>query len=273
MALGDGLDPEWFYRRRQFCEARIKAWTQPDRLAPPAGVVAGLHKEVAAIALIQGDMETARASLAQAGELLLKQTSAQGLVYFGLAGAHRVADDPLARTIIDVAARLDEPRNPDERRIKGTQYYAPLQWLSVVQAQALAHQDDAEASTLIKRLRPQGSIPLANGLPLGLYLDLLAPRDEASGLGDSRFEDFATVMSWRRRGLRIARENTYHWRTILDPVALVDFDLIALFLSRPIPGFVGSWAYGELDGDHLEWLPMIVADSLRGFGPGYLQTT
>lgn len=125
MASGDALDPEWFYRRRQFCEARIKAWTRPDRPAPPAGVVAGLQKELAAIALIQGDMETARTSLARAGELLLKQTSAQGLVYLGLAGAHRVADDPLARTIIDVAARLDEPRNPDERRIKGTQYYAP----------------------------------------------------------------------------------------------------------------------------------------------------
>lgn len=142
-----------------------------------------------------------------------------------------------------------------------------------MQAQVLAHQDEANSSVLVKRLRPQGSITLANGLPLGLYLDLLAPRDEASAPGDSRLDDFATVMSWRRRGLRIARENTYHWRTILDPVALVDFDLIALFLSRPIPGFVGSWAYGELDGDDLEWLPMIVADSLRGFGPGYLQTT
>ncbi|MBD3833554.1 hypothetical protein [uncultured Brevundimonas sp.] len=272
MALEGALDPEWFYRRRQFCEARIKAWTRPDRPAPRAGVVAGLHKELAAIALIQGDTETARSSLAQAGELLLKQTSAQGLVYLGLAGAHRVAEDPLARTIIDLAARLDEPRNPDDRRVKGTQYYAPLQWLSVVQAQALANQDDGDASLLIERLRPQGSIPLANGLPLGLYLDLLAPRGETSALGESRLEDFATLLGWRRRGLRIARENTYHWRTVLDPVALVDFDLIALFLSRPIPELVGPWADGELDGDHLEWLPMIFAERLR-FGPGYLQTT
>lgn len=271
MAFGDSLDPEWFDRRRQFCEARIKAWSRPDRPAPRAGVVAGLQKELAAIALLQGDVETARLRLAQTGELLLAETSAQGLVYLGLAGIDRVSDDPLARTIIELAARLDEPKRPDERRIKGTQYYAPLQWLAVVQAEALTDKHDARASGLVERLRPQGSIPLPNGLPLGLYLDLLAPREKASALGDSPWEDFGTVMSWRRRGLRIARENTYHWRTILDPVSLVDFDLIALFLSRPIPEFVRQWAFGELEGDHLEWLPMIVAERLRGFDPGFLQ--
>jgi hypothetical protein len=105
MAVGDAIDPEWLDRRRRFCEARILAWTRPDRAAPPSGVVAGLEKELAAIALLQGDLETARARLVRTGELLLAETSAQGLVYLGIAGAHRVADDPVARTIIEVATR------------------------------------------------------------------------------------------------------------------------------------------------------------------------
>jgi len=269
MALGDAVDPDWLHRRHRFCEARIKAWTRPGRAAPAAGVVAGLQKELAAIALLQGDMETATARLAQTGDLLLAETSAQGLVYLGLAGVHRVTDDPLALTIIEVAGSLDEPRVPDKRRIKGAQFYSPVQWLSVVQAQALAHQDDANTSILVKRLRPQGSITLANGLPLGLYLDLLAPRAEAAISIDGQWEDLFSVLSWRRRGLRIAQENTYHWRTILDPVALVDFDLIALFLSRPPSDLVGPWPYAKPDDSHLELLPIIMAERLRG----YLQTS
>lgn len=273
MAVGGAIDPEWLDRRRRFCEARILAWTRPDRAAPPSGVVAGLEKELAAIALLQGDMETARARLVRTGELLLAETSAQGLVYLGIAGAHRVTDDPLARTIIEVATRLDEPTGPDQPRIRGAQFYSPVQWLSVIQAQALAHYDEVSTSVLVKRLRPQGSIVLANGLPLGLYLDLLAPREAAFASGDGAWEDLLTVLGWRRRGLRIARENTYHWRTILDPVALVDFDLIALFLSRPLPKFIGPWHDAEPEGGHLERLPIIVAERLRRYGPGHLQPT
>ncbi len=271
MALGDALDPEWIDRRRQFCEARVEAWARPDRPPPRAGVIAGLQKELAAIALLQGDMDTARARLERTGELLLSETSAQGLVYLGLAGAHRVADDPLARTIIELATRLDEPTRPDQPRIKGAQFYSPVQWLSVIQAQTLANQEDAGTSILVKRLRPQGSVTLPNGLPLGLYLDLLAPRDERVSRGDGRWEDLATVLSWRRRGLRIARENTYHWRTLLDPVALVDFDLLTLFISHPIPELIGPWAYADADDDRLALLPFVIAERLRRYGPGHLQ--
>jgi hypothetical protein len=112
---------------------------------------------------------------------------------------------------------------------------------------------------------------MANGLPLGLYLDLLAPRGEASAWSDRRMEDLFTLLSWRRRGLRIAREDAYHWEATLDPAALIDFDLVALFLSRPMPEVIGPWTSAGLDSQQLELLPMILAERLRGFGQSDLK--
>lgn len=271
MAVGEAIGDDWLKRRRLFCKARIEARADADMDGPSGLIVAGLHKELAAIALLQGDLDYGRQHLAKAGDLLTRQNVAQGLMLLGLVGSHRVLDDPLARKIIDVAARLDETHEMVEPRVKGADFYSPIQWLSVVQASALARPDDAEAAVLVERLRPQGSVAMANGLPLGLYLDLLSPRGEAAALPGRRMEDLFTLLSWRRRGLRIAREDAYHWETTLDPAALIDLDLVALFVSRPIPEFVRPWTSAGLDGQQLELLPMFLAERLRGFGEGGLE--
>ncbi|MDO8410661.1 MAG: hypothetical protein Q7S93_11450 [Phenylobacterium sp.] len=268
MAFHEAISDDLLKRRRLFCEARVKARAEAEREGSTQLIVAGLHKELAAIALLQGDLEDGRKHLAEAGELLVRQNVAHGLVLLGLAGTHRVLDDALARKIADVAAHLDEAHETVEARVRGAAFYSPIQWLAVIQASVLAHTEGVDVSVLVERLRSQGSVTMANGLPLGLYLDLLSPRDETPAMPSRRMEDFFTLLSWRRRALRIAREDVYHWESTLDPAALIDFDLVALFVSCPIPELVQPWRSADSDSHQLELLPMIIADRLRGVAEG-----
>jgi len=269
MALSGMIDDEWLIRRQAFCEARIAARIDMDIHGRAGLVIAGLHRELAAIFLVQNELLPMQIHLVAAGKILRAQGLAHGLLLLGLAGAHVVLEDPLARTVIQVATRLDEHGGDDAPRVAGTDYYSPHQWLAVLQAGLLAGPADepGQFAILIDRLRPQASVTLANGLPLGLYLDLLAPREAASSVAQTRWDDLSAVFSWRRRALRIAKNDIYHWEGTLDLAKLIDFDLLALFVCRPTDEAGGRPFWDQVIGeDALAVLPMALADRVRGFG-------
>lgn len=271
MALSGMIDDEWLVRRKAFCEARIAARIDGDIHGRTGLVIAGLHRELAAISLVQNELLPMQVHLVAAGKILRAQGLAHGLVLLGLAGAHVVLEDQLARTVIQVASRLDGHGADEAPRVAGTDYYSPYQWLAVLQAGLLARPSDepGQFAVLLDRLRPQASVTLANGLPLGLYLDLLAPRDTALAVAQTHWEDLSTVFSWRRRALRIAQNDVYHWKGTLDLAKLIDFDLLALFVCRPTGEAAEFPFFDQVIGEEaLAFLPMALADRVRGFGEG-----
>ena len=269
MALDDLISRDWLQRRYRFCLARVRARRGATARGMDALIIAGLHREMAAINLLLKQTQRARRHLKRAGEGFLAEGLAHGLVLLALAGDTQVIDDPLARQIVDAAARagsVGSAEGPPPRR-SAFDLYSPHQWLATFEAAAIASSlNDAAAGPtltveiLSRSLRPQASATTASGLPFGVMLDLfrIGPADDREAS-----DAFTTAMAWRRQALRIARKDRYHWRLSLDPVALIDFDLLAVFTATGYPNaFLKRPVTGDEDAE-LEWLPAAMALQLR----------
>ena len=235
MVAEPSLDTEWLERRRLFCRSRIRARMMAGKTGLEGLVIAGLHRELAAIELLLGQTGQARYALRRAGTLLAAQGLAEGLVLLALAGSHRIIGHPLALDILHVADS-QEPEQAvglDRSTVhSGSLLHSPHQWMSVFLAVAVDRKGDhGEAEDqafhlLERRLRPQAAAVMPNGLPFATMIDLVAD-DDGPALADA----IELTIAWRRQALRIARQDDYHWRLSLDPARLVDFDLIAALMA------------------------------------------
>lgn len=228
-------EPDWLKHRIAFCDYRIGVRSNDHR--PEAQLIAAaLQEESAAARLLLGDVDGARQDLIEAGRRFVALGHARGLLLQALAGEPGQKDTGLFRRIIEAVRPLgeDRPYRSRAERIEGADPGRPQQWLYGFAAAALDTADEAgfwidpNIGAIVRSLKETSSAVLSNGLSARDYIDGFL--EEPDPAGESEALRFAFLH--RRRLLRRAIEDRYHWERAMNVAAYVDFELVALLLFR-----------------------------------------
>lgn len=254
-----GLDRDALEAARAFLLSRLPDELDAAGAAPAAVAVPGpdeffgssqvpalriaegacMLRDAGVIALLLGDGDDARSSLARAGDTFVGMGLFVGYFLRAIASA-----ESSARESSEMQVLL---RSPDaavdalsERPFLRDSLASPRQWLHLcqaMQARGLLANDFGAMRLFGRRF---GELPVAGetgeGVPARAYLRLavaLAGHDDPAPPGaaaDAQTRLLRRAVAHGGR-LRSLREDRYHWELLADPVALLDPDLLFLFLQ------------------------------------------
>lgn len=210
---------------------------------------ATLFRDAAAVAFILGDIAGGRSLLRQSGNLLFNLGFAGGLQLLYIAGTLDEDDNEALNLIrrFDSAfserhRRIERERVPSETAssFNNDSFRSP-QLLRTYQALAGRRSDDEEWFSLRHAIHEALSInaemPVgAARTPLATYLrifDLFARREEQMvpfALNEIK-QTLNSLVQRREELLMAARRDRFHWKAMLRPAELIDFDLLALLVA------------------------------------------
>jgi len=276
-----GFENDWLDRRVGFLLDRADAHLakQDDRSRACA---ATLFTDAAAIGFMRKDQASAQKHLHEAGSHFLGLGLPHGALLLLLATQGSEGRENLRLMLRGATARGKE--GDSIRAEMGPLFtqavHRPEQLLSLAISAAMAEAGDGYDDPGERQSQDEGlrgllhtyrSHPVgASGLPVAAFLRLLefgqgveAPNLEASGNVQM---DAMTLLTRRSRQLASAYEDHHHWRLLLSPAALLDFDLVALFAIW--------WAHGhspraEMPNPGPRQPPMLMlpVDVARGLSP------
>lgn len=254
-----GLDRGALEAARKFLLSRLSDEPDPAGAAPATAAAPGpgefLHarqvpalraaeaacmlRDAGVIALLLGDGDDARSSLARAGDRFVGLGLFVGYFLRTIASA-----ESSARESSEMQLLLRSPgaavRALSQRPFLRDSLASARQWLHLyqaMQARGLLANDFRAERLFARRL---GEMPVAGetgeGMPARAYVRLavaLAGHDDPAPTGAA--DDAQALLLHRAvahgRRLRSLREDRYHWELLADPVALLDPDLLFLFLQ------------------------------------------
>ena len=243
----DGFESDWLDRRIEFLLDRAKAHLENGDTRSRA-CAATLYRDAAAIAFMRSDRQSGRDHLYEAGLHFLELGLPHGVLLMMLSSEGQKGTNPL--TLMFRAATAEGDRRAAAREELGPLFasalHQPEQLLALEVAAAMA-----EAANTLDSRREAGVRNLlhpyrahsagASGLSVAAFMRLMdfGQGDEFENLESSGNIqlDVMTLFARRGRQLASAYEDRYHWRLLLSPAALLDFDLVALFAIW--------WAHGR----------------------------
>lgn len=236
------LDPERFARRITFLVDRAKAHEDRKNDLDTA-CAATLRRDAGALALLLGRSEQARSLFLTAG----RQWSELGIYagYFLMS----LGQQSLGQSWFEGEKNLDEIESSlsfdqpvedtetkiDRRQLRQMSRNSPRQLLSLYQAAGGGRRRSQRALRLArgaaKRLSPSMGSPIGTtGIPLGSYLRLYNALGSSDVSQSDRNSLFALAIR-RDELVSAAQADRYHWRLLLKPAELIDFDLLALGIT------------------------------------------
>ena len=236
-------------RRRVFLQRRARAHLMAEgNTRWHLSAAATLLRDAAAVALILDDFGSARSLLQESGDRFLELGLPGGLQLLYIAGSIDKVKGGAEGPVERFAMAFAEHAQPRERSATAPEIefgfadysFQPPQLLRAYQALAGRRANDDEQRTLRDTIRQTLNVNAT--MPVGptrttaaSYLaafDLLAKREhiEIEELPGG-VEQFLTSLVQRRDELlAAARRDRFHWKALLRPAELVDFDLLALLL-------------------------------------------
>jgi hypothetical protein len=243
------FDQDRLKRRRAFLEIRAKAHlTAEGDHRWHYAASATLLRDAAAVAFIVGDIVGGRSLLRQSGNLFFDLGFAGGLQLLYISGALEADENEALNLIRRFDRAFSERIRPIERAgvppekassFDDESFLSP-QLLRTYQALAGRRSDDEEwfglRRAIHEALNVNAAMPVgAARTPLATYLmtfDQLARRDGAGTFAPSWLRQTLNALAQRREELLMAaRRDRFHWKAMLRPAELVDFDLLALLLA------------------------------------------
>jgi hypothetical protein len=270
---------ERLLRRHHFLMSRARAHMQSDGDRRWHHAAAGtLLRDAAAVALLLDDFDGARELLRESGDQLLLVGLFGGLQLLFLAGALDEKEDNIGQRINMFSHEFfqrqgTEGSQPFTAHLFDNESFRPPQLLRAYQALAGRRSDDPEHANLRQAVRDMLTIDAlmpvgTTRTPVAVYLtmfDFLADRDtETVNLPGGLSQIIRSLVQRRAELLSVARQDRYHWKMILRPAELIDFDLLAMCVAGRRRGqdfgFVAS-AFAERDP--LTALPENLATALQ----------
>jgi hypothetical protein len=270
---------ERLQRRLEFLRSRAKAHrlSETDRQWHVAAA-ATLSRDAAAIAMMLDDIETARALLQDSGDLFLDLGFLGGLQLLYIAGDRKNrkgrVESELGRFANALHRRTE--RREGERFSGEAQFglseesFTPPQLLRIYQALAGGGPDDEHWYGLRKEIRK--ALELNAVMPVGptrmtlasylATLDQLTEVDPVAPPGGVN-ETLRSLAHRRQELLSAARRDSFHWKALVRPAELIDFDLLALLLAGVRHGQASDAISAAFAGrDPMTALPKVLAESL-----------
>ncbi len=236
-------------RRRSFLESRANAHLgrETDRQWHSLAA-ATLFRDAAAVALISGEINEGRSLLRKSGELFFDTGFSGGLQLLYVAGALDESDSqPKSRinkfaNAFAVHDRSElQSTSADISRSFDVTSFQPSQLHRTYQALAGRHTEDEEwsslRSTIRKRLISNASMPVGLArMTLAAYLgtfDQLTKRGppESKSVPGGVAQVLNSLAQQRAELLMAARGDNFHWKALLRPAELIDFDLLTLLIA------------------------------------------
>lgn len=234
-----GSESEWLDRRMGFLLDRARVHEKEEGVL--ARACAGtLLRDAAAIAFMRKDPRSGRAHLDRAGKHFRALGLPHGVLLTMLASDGRPDVESLQRML---RAALQKPGSesragPDMGPLFASALHQPEQLIALQCAMAMAEATggfEGQMEELMRgRLHPYRSHPIGmSRVSVGAFMRLLdfgrgVETADLETFGNQRL-DMMTLFARRGRQLASAYEDNYHWRLLLSPAALVDFDLVGLF--------------------------------------------
>ncbi|WP_156526855.1 hypothetical protein [Bradyrhizobium sp.] len=235
-------------RQRAFLEIRAKTHLNSEiNRQWHQCAAATLLRDAGAVAFIIGDIDGGRLLLRQSGALFFEIGFAGGLQLLYIAGAldtnenearsrvdkfetaFYLRDRPSGQPSIHLEFRFDEAS------------FRPPQLLRIYQALAGRLSEDEKWSdlrgTIYSSLMVNSTMPVgATRIPISAYLsayDQVAKRvPEAKTVATRSLKRVLGSLVERREELIMAaRRDRFHWKALLRPAELIDFDLLALLVA------------------------------------------
>lgn len=237
---------------------------------------ATLLRDSAAIATLLDKFELARQLLAEAGARYLENDVTYGMVLERLAGVEK-ADADIYENVQDyVDGQLDAKKSESHARRRAQKF---VDLVSVFQALNITKNRSEESAGLqldVRRIL-DASPTMTVGpteTPLPVYLSIIDSFDTDStetGRFPSALEsdlfsverDLFAISIQREEALRLAKADTYHWEQVLNPAAIIDFDITLLAVAELIKrGSTKSLDAAFADRGTAVSFPLIVAKGL-----------
>lgn len=234
-----GFESKWLDRRVEFLVDRANAHAAKKDVR--ARACAGtLLRDAAAIAFMRGDVQAGREHLGRAGEHFLALGLPHGVLLAMLASNGEQGVDPLA-LMLKAATEERGSRASVSRQLGplfATALHQPEQLIALEASAAMAEAAGEGMPPSDERMRgmfhPYRTHPVGmSGVTVAAFLRLMdfarsTDFGDLEAYGNPRL-DMVTLFARRGRQLVSAFEDQHHWRLLLSPAALLDFDLIALF--------------------------------------------
>lgn len=238
------FDSQRLLQRRHFLEDRASAHLETDgdrhwhRLA-----AATLLRDAAAVALLLDEFDDARVLLRKSGNQLLQLGLSGGLQLLFIAGAMEGDNGEITERVNLFARELIQREDPElaprspERQFDPVSFTSP-QLLRTYQGLVGQRSDTAlrARQTIRTLLASNASMPVGTTrTPVAIYLtafDYLAHDAADSTELPLRPSQIIFSLAQRRAELlSIARMDRYHWKALLRPADMIDFDLLAMFVA------------------------------------------
>lgn len=275
----DELDHERLLRRQRFLESRAKAHLHSDgdrRWRRTAA--ATLLRDAAAVALLLDDFNGARKLLRESGDQFLLVGLFGGLQLLFLAGTLDNKDDDIGQRINIFSHEFFQREGSARgqlltKRQFDDESFRPPQLLRAYQALAGRRSDDPERANLRRTIR--GILTVDASMPVGMartpaaiYLsmfDYVADRGAEEPNLPGGFSHIIPSLAQRRAELlSVARRDRFHWKAILRPAELIDFDLLAMCVAGRRRGqHFGILSSAFAQRDPLTALPEKLANALQ----------
>lgn len=277
------LDKDTLENRKLFLTKRADAYNESGHADPHFRVVsATLLRDAAATSLILGDISDGKILLERSGQLLLDAGLVGGLQLLFLAGSSTTTKSTAATLDeyerefferVEVPGRrvvFDGPHHFTEESFRSPQLLRAYQGLVGGGDKWAGALDHASRRFLTKQIREtiarSGTMPIGiNRAPLTTYLhafDLMIGDVSPESANPSIMDVVRSFARRRQEVVTAAARDTFHWRMVLRPADLVDFDLLALLLAGTIRG-KGPMIQSSIDeSDIVTALPWSLASAL-----------
>lgn len=277
MAGEMGLDEERVFRRIGFLKDRAQAHQEQagERHTMHVACAGALLRDAAASAMLVGEFASAGELLVKAGELWAGLGLFAGYALIAIAKPEALWTDrgyELSELLdsLGVAERMGATRehHPDRAPMMDGSAASSRQLLHLYQAVRPRIGEHDLVSLLIGMSRSrlvEGSTAQVGPTesPVRAYVHLLDAT--VDGDFDRAARDTLAGMVLRRvEQLESARADEYHWRRVLAPAALVDFDMLSLAMaSIDSRGTAAELAEHLADREPAARLPLEVARAMR----------
>jgi hypothetical protein len=243
----EGFDRERLQRRQYFLESRARAHENAKidhrwhRTAE-----ATLLRDAAAVALLLDEFDRARVLLRKSGSQLLQLGFSGALQLLLIADAVDAPEGETAQQVDMFAHELFREFNPEVgRRVRERKFheesFTPPQLLRTYQGLAGRRVGDTyEYENSLQKIREilsiNASMPVgATRTPMSIYLavfDHLTDRETGDENLPGGYSQIISSLAQRRSELlTIARRDRFHWKALLRPAELIDFDFLAMFVA------------------------------------------
>jgi hypothetical protein len=276
------FDQDLLHRRRSFLETRAKAHLtiETDRQWHHAAA-ATLLRDAAAVAFIIGDNAGGRSLLQSSGDLFFRMGFAGGLQLLYIAHALDANDAGTLDRIENFHRAFNkhienghrDAESQDAKFQFSDDSFHPAQLLRAYQALTGWISEDDKWLTLRREmydmLSVNATMPVGTArTPLAIYLqtyEQLARQEvQAAKEPSGMLKQVLNSLVQRREELLVAaRRDRFHWKALLRPAELVDFDLLSLVLVGVRRGHTRLITRAFSKRDAIIALPLTLAKALR----------